>query len=116
MTSPTARTLQVVRALGCYASVEETWDHYQKRRRDLLGFIDILVLCPPTAIGIQATTGGNVSARVKKICTQRSNEARYWLNCSGRIEVWGWKKYAKPVNGKRWRPRIVDITLADLDP
>ena len=84
-------------------------------KKDLLGFIDVLCLCPPYMIGIQATTGGNVSARVKKICNDRAKHAWYWLNCGNAIEVWGWRKYAKPVNGRWWRPRIIDITEKDLN-
>ena len=98
MSSPTARTLTYVRKRGGFAEVQETWDHFRKRRRDMLGFIDILALCPPYTIGIQATSGDNVSARVKKIV----------------IEVWGWKKYAQAIDGKWWRPRIVPVTLEDL--
>ena len=112
--TPTARTLKVLRDGGCYATHEETWDHYRKRRRDLLGFIDILCLSGPYTVGIQATTSGNVSARVKKICNERAKPARAWLEAGNIIEVWGWKKYAKPINGKWWRPRIVPVTRFDL--
>ena len=114
MSSPTARTLAYVRKRGGFAEVQETWDHFRKRRRDMLGFIDILALCPPYTIGIQATSGDNVSARVKKIVHERTSQAEYWLRCGNYIEVWGWKKYAQAIDGKWWRPRIVPVTLEDL--
>ena len=57
------------------------------RRKDLLGFIDILA-CP---------------------------YAWDWLlNPSHRIHVVGWKKYDKPVNRKYWRPTVKEITLEDF--
>lgn len=115
MSSPTARTLGHVRKeWGGFAEVQETYDYYKKRRRDMLGFIDILALVPPYTIGIQATSGDNVAARVRKICEQRSYQAEVWLRCGLFIQVWGWKKYATPVDGKWWRPRVVDVCLEDL--
>jgi len=90
------------------------YDHYTQRRHDLGGFIDLIALYGPDTIGVQATTGANVTARTKKICGPRAPAAREWLERQNRIQVWGWSKYAKPVNGRWWRPRIVDITLEDL--
>ena len=123
--TPTQRTLLACREAEC--EVRPPWEQRgvplvtkaegctkYEQTRDFLGFIDILVHCPPVTIGIQATTSGNVSARVRKICTQRAHNAWYWLACGNTIEVWGWRKYAEPVNGKWWRPRIVDVTMEDL--
>jgi len=93
-----------------YQEVQTKFD----RKRDFLGFIDVLVMCPPVMIGIQATTGDHVAARVRKICYERSQNAWYWLSCGGAIQVWGWRKYKTPQDGKWWRPRIVDIHLKDL--
>ena len=125
MTSPTQRTMEACRqATGgkCPPGLKESRPLVEKvevftkyeKTRDLLGFIDVVCYCPPYEIGIQATTGDNMAARVQKICNDRARNAWYWLNCGNTIEVWGWRKYAKPVNGVWWRPRIIDITEDDL--
>ena len=125
MTSPTKRTMDACRQATCgkcppwlkesrpLVEKVEVFTKYEKTR-DLLGFIDVVCYCPPYEIGIQATTGDNMAARVQKICNDRARNAWYWLNCGNTIEVWGWRKYAKPVNGVWWRPRIIDITEDDL--
>ena len=90
-------------------------------RSDLFGFLDIVVLDLDSLriLGIQCTTADNAAARVKKITGERGTIARHWLTCGGIIEVWGWREYKKTAmggewRGKRWRPRIVTVSVADL--
>lgn len=91
------------------------------KKIDLFGFIDILVMKfdgkgYTGLLGIQATSGDNVGARVAKIKGECDEAAKAWLQCGGEIEVWGWTKYKTKVEGDRrsWRERIVPITRADF--
>lgn len=43
-TSPTARTLRLLRGMGYQAFVVERWNPHVKRRQDFGGFADILAL------------------------------------------------------------------------
>jgi hypothetical protein len=43
-------------------------------------------------------------------------KAILWLECGGRIQVYGWRKLLKKRGGKQkiWVPRIKEITLEDF--
>ena len=63
MSSPTARSLALLRELGYTAKVVEHWNQYAKIRQDLFG-LDILALKPgEPVLVVQATTGSNHVAR-----------------------------------------------------
>lgn len=114
MSSPTSRTLELLRDQGCVAQVVEYWVPHSRTRRDLFGFIDIVALHPDLGtIGVQATSTGNVNARIKKIL--EIPEATLWLRAGNKILVAGWKRYKKPVDRKYWRPTLKEITLDDFD-
>lgn len=122
MTSPTQRTLAECRRRNWEAAVAEYWQTIPRHpgggvRKDLFGFIDVVALdtSEGVTLAIQATSGTNVSARVRKIREECSDQARAWLLCGNRIVVWGWKKYAKRVDGKWWRVRECEVTLEDLE-
>lgn len=66
-TSPTQRTLAEMRKRGYVCEVVERWNQFAKIRQDLFGFIDVLCLGDNEVIGVQATSAGNVAARVRKI-------------------------------------------------
>lgn len=119
MSSPTSLTLEACRARGWRADVAERWVPKTRTRRDLFGFIDVVALDLDAGqiVGIQATDGSNHAKRLKKITTDRRDEAIDWLKAGGRIEVWSWRRVKVKRGGKaiRWRPRIQVVTLADLD-
>ncbi len=78
-----------------------------KVRKDLFGFLDVVVLDGrPGLLGIQCTSGSNVSSRVKKIRDEVWPAAEAWLLAGNRIEVWGWRKKAG-----RWGVRVINISL-----
>lgn len=114
--SPTGRTMKVVRAAGGIAYVVEKWNAHTMRRIDAWGFGDVLAAYPDDkrVLLIQATSTSNLSKRVAKIKTETADAAEAWLRAGGEIEAWGWRKYAKRVDGKVWRPTVVTITLGDL--
>jgi len=114
--SPTARSLRECRDRGWLAEVVERWIPQSRRRHDLFGCIDLVVLDgSPGVLGIQATSGANVAARVTKIrqMVDELGMPHIWLARGNRIEVWGWRKLAKPVPGtrRRWDLRVVEVHL-----
>lgn len=108
-TSPTQRTLKLCRDTGWTAAVVEKWNMHAKVRQDLFGCIDVLAMNGVGFVGIQSTSGSNVSARLKKIA--ENEHAAEWLKCGGRILIHGWRKLAK---SKRWECREVEVTLEML--
>lgn len=92
MSSPTARSLEHLRKQGYLAEVVEKWIPAVKRRKDLYGFIDILAIAPGRIVGVQATSGDNVAARVAKIADHPNVDA---VRRAGiEIHVHGWRKNA----------------------
>lgn len=81
---------------------------------DLFGFIDLIAVRAGRIIGVQATSGPNVSARAKKILNERIEESKNWLGAGAEIHVIGWKKYVKPVDRKWWRYRLLGITSRSI--
>lgn len=112
MATPTSRTLAYLRKQGYTAEVVEKWNPFSRTRKDLFNFADIVAIGSST-VGVQCTSTGNMSARVKKIIAEP--KARIWLEAGNTIFVIGWSK--KGAKGKRkvWTERIVEITLKDLD-
>ena len=107
--TPTERTLRYLREQGYTVEVVERWNPYAKIRQDLLGIFDILALDPKRReiVGVQCTSGGNVSARVKKI--KASDKATVWTRSGGLIWVIGWSLKGKKGERKTWQPRVVEV-------
>lgn len=112
-TASTKRTMDYYRDQGYAVEKTERWCSFSNRRKDFLGFIDVMVWKGPQWFGIQDTSTGNMGARRKKILA--SPYAWDWLQCEEHhIFVIGWKKYDKPVERKYWRPTVKEITIADF--
>ena len=120
--SPTQRTLRELRKQGRLVDVCERWVINPKHpaggfRKDMFGFIDLVVLDPEQGIVAVQSCGQAFKQHVDKIldseCTENAIE---WLQCGGKIEVWGWRKVKLKRGGKamRWRPRIRQISMKDL--
>ena len=88
--SPTERSLALLRKEGYLVGIVEKWNPHARIRQDLYGFIDLLAVRPGETLGVQATSGSNVSARVAKIA-EHENYPRV-LEAGWVIEVWGWRK------------------------
>lgn len=118
--TPTQRTLAECRKRGWLAEVVERWvPHYgtdeegKKRggvRKDLFGFVDVVVIADGRLLFIQATSGTNVTHRKEKILTECKDNLAAVLNCGVRVEIWGWRKLKKPVERKYWQVRVEEIT------
>lgn len=104
--SPTSRTLQWLRKEGFNAWVVEKWNPYVRVRQDFAGICDIIAVGKKETICVQATTGSNTSARIKKINAHKSKailEKAGW-----KIWVIGWSKRKVKRGGKavRWTERL----------
>jgi len=103
-TSPTQRTLKRLRDAGYLAEVGEHWNPHAKVRNDLFGFGDVIGLREGEVLLVQATSGDNVAARVRKIADHANVSA---VRKAGiRIEVHGWRKLASG----RYECRVVDCS------
>ena len=115
-TSPTQRTLAMLRRTCSHVAIVEKWIPQTCQRKDVWGFGDILALDgQPGSLLVQCTSGSNVSARVHKIAEECAEAAGAWLLAGNRIQVIGFRK-RKPRGQKvaRWEPRIVHVTLESL--
>ena len=112
-TSPTQRSLALLRRQGYRVAITEHWNSFVKRRQDLLGFIDLLAVAP-SMLAIQTTSGPNVSARIAKILELPA--AREWLEAGHRIIVHGWAKRGERGAVKRWSCREEEVTLDMFGP
>lgn len=81
------------------------------KRQDLFGFVDVVAAGQGYLLGVQCSTHQNVSSRCRKIIEDCTEDATAWLRSRCRIEVWGWKKYDKPIDRKYWRPTIKRLKL-----
>lgn len=109
MSSPTQRSLALLKKEGYLPWIVERFNAFGNNRVDLYGFIDIVCLRIDKAgiLGVQTTSASGLSARVHKILGLPAY--RLWLNCGNKIELHGWKK---DKNGK-WVVKRREITLED---
>ena len=103
MSSPTQRSLKLIRERGYLAEVVEKWIPGANVRKDLWGWCDVVALKAGETLAIQATSASNVAARIKKIA--ESETVGRVREAGWRIVVWGWKK----VKG-RWQVVERDVS------
>jgi len=103
LSSPTQRTLALLRDEGYLADVVEKWIPGANVRKDLWGWCDIVAIRDNTTYAIQCTSDSNVAARVEKI--EDSDTIAVVRRAGWKVEVWGWKKVKN-----RWRVRKVDVS------
>lgn len=110
-TSPTKRSLDVLRKAGWTVAVVEHWNQWARVRQDLFGFIDIVAIRNSKfgVLAVQATSGTNVAARVAKI--ESEPRAVTWLAAGNKIEVHGWRKVGRRGEPKRWECRVVTVSV-----
>lgn len=113
MSSPTQRTLALLRRNGYMAEVVEKRLPRGFVTRDLFGCIDVLAVRPGSPVlGVQATSRTNQSARYHKAVAIA--ELRTWLEAGCQFEVWGWALAGPRGKRKLWTPSIRAVTLADI--
>lgn len=102
--SPTQRTLALLRKRGYIAAVVERWNPHARVRHDLFGIVDVLGIREGETLAVQCTSSSNVSSRVAKIA---DCEAVPVIRAAGwSLHVHGWRKNSKG----RWECREVDCS------
>lgn len=105
--SPTQRSLKRLRDTGFTAQVVEKWNQFAKIRQDFCGCIDVIAFRPDFGIlGVQATSGSNHLARVKKSALEP--RLSVWLASGGHYECWSFRKL------KRQRSMVMRKTVFSL--
>lgn len=119
-TSPTQRSLKLLRDQGWTVDITEHWVSLHRKpgskgprgvRRDLFGCIDLVALRHGELAGIQ-TTSGPGSARIAKIKAEPRMVT--WLEAGGTLYVHGWAKRGARGKRKLWDCRVIKLTLDDL--
>lgn len=107
--SPTSRSLKLLRDSGYFAQVVERWNPHAFIRQDLFGWIDIVAVHPGVhgVLGVQTTSGSNLSARMQKAHGNAALVA--WLTCGGTLQAHGWRKLKN-----RWQVDCRPIGMVDL--
>lgn len=111
MANETARTLAHCRKQGWLPWKVEQTIPKTFIKRDMYGFLDVVVLDDkPGILGLQVTSHStrNMGTRVRKIKTECRVAAQRWLDAGLRIAVWGW--HQPKGKGTRWKVRIVEVT------
>ena len=102
-TSPTQRSLKLMRDRGYLCEVTERWNPFAKIRQDLFNFVDVLCIKDGETVAVQTTSYSNVSARIKKISE---------LDTPPIVKMAGWKiiiqGWHKNKEGK-WVVREVEL-------
>jgi len=89
-TSPTQRSLKILRDEGYLCAIVEHWNPFARIRQDLYGFVDILAIKGKETLAVQTTTLANQGARIEKI-----NESKNYpivKKAGWKIVVHGWRK------------------------
>lgn len=143
----TARTLERCRRYGWRAEKVEQWVSFVGKdeapakeprkgprgvRRDLFGFLDVLVLDgKPGLLGIQATGGrGDLAKHLAKLLQRPSDPTQLprwhqlvetmhaWLSAGCRLELWSWRKVKRrDARGSKrdlWEPKILPVGMEML--
>lgn len=103
MSTPTQRSLALLRAEGLQAAVVEKWNPHARIRQDLFGCLDIIALGDGKTIGVQTTTRGNIAARARKVTESDIYPAL--IRAGWDIIIHGW---AKDKSG-RWQVKVLAL-------
>ena len=111
MSSPTQRSLALLRKSWPLVQVVERWNAFAKRRIDLYGFCDVLCCGQDSILAVQTTSGSNVSARFEKLRFLPS--VTHWLQSPTRlIHIHGWATRGGKGKRKLWTCRTVELRLS----
>lgn len=117
-TSPTQRSLKLLRDAGWQVAIVEKWNQYVKIRQDLWGFGDLLACAAIPELDvhriaiIQTTTQANAAARLTKIVALPA--AKKWIEAGGDIIIHGWRKVGPRGKRKVWEVLTRSVSLDDF--
>lgn len=106
-TSPTARSLQVLRELGYEAQVVERFLKYAGPhgiRQDLFGLADIEAIAADHTLYVQACPASTLAAHAHK-CLAEPRLGKLLACASRRFEVWSWALRGERGKRKLWALR-----------
>lgn len=111
--TPAARSMKQLRDAGYMVGLVEKWNQHAKIRQDLFNAFDLVAVDAACkgVLGVQVTSGSNVSARVKKLLELPITPI--WLQAGNRIEVHGWRLAGK--GRKTWQARKVCLVYTHRD-
>ena len=109
-TSPTERTLKLLRAEGWTAAVTERWNPHARVRQDLFGFADLLAIRVGETLAVQTCAAASHAARWDKILSEP--RAALWLAAGNGIELISWARQGPRGKVKHWTPRRERIHAA----
>lgn len=110
MSSPTQRSLALLRKSCSLVEVVEKRIPKIFITRDLFGFIDILGINGDLVIAVQTTTGDHVAHRFEKM--RYLPAVVHWLSSSSRkLVIHGWRKVGARGTRKLWDCRTVELKL-----
>lgn len=114
MSSPTQRSIQWLKERGYTCCIAEHYNAFAHVRKDLFGWIDIVALHPDKkgVLGIQCTTGSNISARITKAEALKSYGL--WIACGNTALFMGWRKLKTGKVQRTWHPHITEVSLENL--
>jgi hypothetical protein len=111
VSSPTQRSLKLLRNAGYICHIVEKYNSFTRTRSDVYGFGDILA-CKASQNGsylVQTTSRANLNARINKIMA--IPEAVIWLRAGNGILVHGWSKMGKAGKRKLWHCEVRCLSL-----
>lgn len=101
MTSPTQRSLKLLRSRGWTCWIAEKWNQYAHVRQDMGGFADLVCWkAGEGVLAIQTTSGSNLAARRTKV--RANSNALEWVCAGGKICLHGWRKVGPRGKAKKW--------------
>ncbi len=111
--TPMQRTLAYLRRDGYLCGITEHWNPHVEVRQDLFGFADLIAFRGSETIAVQCCTTGDINNRTRKVLDNETAEA--WVTGYYRdLIVIGWKRYAKMLDRRWWRPTFVHLNPDDF--
>ncbi len=101
--SPTARSLQHLKALGYHARIVEKWNPFAKVRQDLFGGDLLALKSGEPVLVIQTTSGSNHASRRTKL--EAAGYDALWKSAGASLEIWSWKQQGQRGKRKVWTVR-----------
>lgn len=107
MSSPTTRTLKLLRDLGWTVGIVERWIPQARKRSDLWGFADLAALHPAhqSVLLVQTTSASNHAARRAKLLALPTVALAKQAGCMVQIISWAVRK-PRGTKVRRWTARI----------
>ena len=118
--TPTQRTIRILKDRGMPCAIVEKFNAHigpHGVRQDMFGIIDVVALDSELTIGVQSC-GNSYAQHLKKFKEERYQECCDWLSSPYRtLELWAWRKVKAKRGGKAmvWRPRVLNVTIEELN-